>query len=90
LASRARVERTVEERYQEWLAERAAAGVTFSAEQRKWLDAIKDHVAASLSIEPDDLSEVPFNQMGGLGRAYTLFGDELNGILEDLNIRLAA
>jgi type I restriction enzyme R subunit len=84
------VERTVEERYQAWLAERAAAGVTFTAQQKKWLDAIKDHVAASLSIDPDDLSEVPFNKMGGLGRAYELFGDGLSDLLEDLNLRLAA
>jgi type I restriction enzyme R subunit len=84
------VERTVEERYQAWLAERARASVTFTTEQRRWLDAIKDHVAASLSIEQDDLSEVPFNRMGGLGRAYELFGDGLNDLLEDLNMRLAA
>jgi type I restriction enzyme R subunit len=84
------VERTVEERYQEWLEERARAGVKFTSEQRKWLDAIKDHVAASLSIEQDDLSEVPFNLMGGLGRAHELFGDGLTDLLEDLNMRLAA
>lgn len=84
------VKRTVEERYRAWLEEREQAGATFAPEQRKWLDAIKDHVAASLSIEQDDLSEVPFNQMGGLGRAYELFGDGLTELLEDLNMRLAA
>jgi type I restriction enzyme R subunit len=84
------VERTVEDRYQAWLDERAKAGVAFTPEQRKWLDAIKDHVAASLSIEQDDLSEVPFNRMGGLGRAYELFGNGLADLLEDLNMRLAA
>jgi type I restriction enzyme R subunit len=84
------VELTVEGRYQAWLADKAAAGVTFTPEQRKWLDAIKDHVAASLSIEQDDLSDVPFNQMGGLGKAHELFGDRLNSLLEDLNTRLAA
>jgi type I restriction enzyme R subunit len=84
------VERTVEERYQMWLKEQAAAGVAFTADQRKWLDAIKDHIAASLSIEADDLADVPFNQMGGLGKAHELFGDRLNGLLEDLNARLAA
>ena len=84
------IEQTVEERYQAWLGEQAAAGLVFTTEQRRWLDAIKDHVAASLSIDSDDLSEVPFNQMGGLGKAYELFGDQLNGLLEDLNERLAA
>ncbi len=81
---------TVDERYQQWMAEKQAAGVTFTADQHKWLDAIKDHIAASLNIEQDDLEEVPFNSIGGLGRAYELFGDKLNAILDELNVRLAA
>ncbi len=81
---------TVEERYQQWTGEKQAAGVTFTADQKKWLDAIKDHIAASLNIEQDDLEEVPFNMIGGLGRAYELFGDKLNSILDELNMRLAA
>jgi type I restriction enzyme, R subunit len=84
------IEQTVEERYQAWLVEQSAAGAAFTSEQRKWLDAIKDHVAASLSIDSDDLSDVPFNQMGGLGKAHELFGDKLPSLLNDLNARLAA
>jgi type I restriction enzyme R subunit len=81
---------TVQERYQQWMAEKQTSGVIFTADQRKWLDAIKDHIAASLNIEQDDLEEVPFNSIGGLGRAYELFGDKLNAILDELNQRLAA
>ena len=81
---------TVEERYQEWLGEKEKLGVTFTADQKKWLDAIKDHIASSLAIEQDDLEEVPFNTIGGLGRAYELFGDRLAPILDELNMRLAA
>ena len=81
---------TVEDRYQQWLAEKQAAGVTFTREQRKWLDAIKDHVASSLAIEPDDLEEVPFNVIGGLGKAFELFGAVLGKLLDELNERLAA
>lgn len=81
---------TVAERYQQWLADQSAAGVTFTADQRRWLDAIKDHIAASLAIERDDLDEVPFNQIGGLGKAYELFGEMLTSLLEELNVRLAA
>jgi type I restriction enzyme R subunit len=43
-----------------------------------------------LNIEHDDREEVPFNSIGGLGRAYELFGDKLNAILDELNERLAA
>jgi type I restriction enzyme R subunit len=81
---------TVEERYQQWLADKKSAGVSFTPDQQKWLDAIKDHIAASLNIEQDDLEEVPFNSIGGLGRAYELFGDKLVAILDELNVRLAA
>ena len=81
---------TVEERYQQWLAQQAQAGVAFTADQRKWLDAIKDHIANSLRIEEDDFDDVPFNNFGGLGRAYELFGESLPGILAELNERLAA
>jgi type I restriction enzyme R subunit len=81
---------TVQERYQQWMAEKQTSGVIFTADQRKWLDAIKDHIAASLNIEQDHLEEVPFNSIGGLGRAYELFGDTLNAILDELNERLAA
>ena len=81
---------TVEERYQQWLAEKQTAGVAFTVDQRRWLDAIKDHIASSLNIEQDDLEEVPFNAIGGLGRAHELFGEKLSAILDELNTRLAA
>jgi type I restriction enzyme R subunit len=72
------------------MAEKQTSGVIFTVDQRKWLDAIKDHIAASLNIEQDDLEEVPFNSIGGLGRAHELFGDTLIAILDELNQRLAA
>ena len=84
------VGQTVEERYGRWLADQEAADVRFTPEQRRWLDAIKDHIANSLSIERDDLDEVPFNQIGGMGRAHELFGERLLAMLEELNARLAA
>lgn len=59
-------------------------------EQSNLLDGIKDHIASSLAIDSEDFSDIPFNQLGGLGRAYELFGDSLTSILEELNARLAA
>ncbi|MXW10465.1 MAG: restriction endonuclease subunit R, partial [Gammaproteobacteria bacterium] len=80
----------VDARYREWLAEKERSGQTFTPAQRKWLDAIKDHIASSLRIEPDDFEDVPFNQWGGLGGVYRAFGDDLNPLLADLNERLVA
>jgi type I restriction enzyme R subunit len=81
---------TVEERYQAWLVEKEAAGVAFTPPQRRWLDAIKDHIAASLHVEMDDLEEPPLKQLGGLGKAHEVFGDRLPALLDELNGRLAA
>ncbi len=80
----------VEERYQAWLSAQEAAGIAFTPEQRAWLDAIRDHIAASLRIESDDFDYAPFNERGGLGRVYRLFGDRLNAILDELNEKLVA
>ncbi len=84
------VAETVELRYQQWLAEQAAAGVRFSAEQQRWLDHIKDHIANSLAIDRDDFDSTPFSQLGGLGKVYQLFGAQLDPLLRELNERLAA
>ena len=81
---------TVEERFTQWWEEQQSTGGEFTPEQMQWLVAIKDHIASSLQIEQDDFEYAPFNQFGGLGRAYELFGDRLNSILDELNERLAA
>jgi hypothetical protein len=80
----------VEERYAAWLAGQQAGGRRFTAEQRQWLEAIKAHVAANLTIGRDDFDYVPFAQRGGLGKVYQLFGEELDGLLAELNEVLAA
>jgi type I restriction enzyme R subunit len=51
---------------------------------------IRDHIAANLSIEVDHFDLAPFAQQGGLGRAYQVFGDNLNKTLDELNTVLAA
>ena len=81
---------SVTERFNEWLMDKAKAGVKFSPEQLAWLNLIRDHIATSLSIEPDDLELAPFNQRGGLGKAHQLFGEQLPKLLDELNQALAA
>ena len=80
----------VDARYREWLAEKERVGQSFTPGQLKWLDAIKDHIASSLRIERDDFEDVPFSQWGGLGGAWRAFGGDLDGMLAELNERLAA
>jgi type I restriction enzyme R subunit len=80
----------VEVRYAAWLADKSKAGLKFTPDQKKWLDAIKDHIAAALAIEQDDFADVPFSNMGGLGKVHQLFGERLPKLLEEMNERLAA
>ena len=60
---------TVDDRFQSWLAQQDQAATTFSDEQLVWLTRIKDHLATSLAIAPDDFELEPFVGHGGFGRA---------------------
>jgi type I restriction enzyme R subunit len=81
----------VEQRFAAWLVEQEQRrGQPFSAEQRAWLELMRDTIASSLTIEREDFSYTPFNMRGGLGKADELFGDELPALLQTLNERLAA
>jgi type I restriction enzyme R subunit len=74
----------VQERFEAWLLHQQNAGRSFTVEQLDWLGLIRDHLAASLSIEPRELLDPPFSQRGGLGRARELFGQDLDGLLVEL------
>ena len=80
----------VRERFQGWLAMQETAGRAFTSEQVRWLEAVRDHIAGSVSMTPSDFQYAPFNQQGGLGKAYELFGEGLSGLLEEMNRELVA
>ena len=66
-------------------------GVHLDPEQRRdWLRLIRDHLAASLTIEPRELMDAPFTQRGGLGRARQLIGEDLDTLLTELTQVVAA
>jgi type I restriction enzyme R subunit len=73
-----------------WLIQQERSGKKFSEAQRHWLEMIRDHVAANLSIEKEDFELAPFNREGGLGKVHQIFGSELNKLIEELNGALAA
>lgn len=81
---------TVNYNFMRWTMKRNAGPIHFTEEQMEWLRLIKDHIAVSLSIEPDDLDLNPFDRKGGLGRFYEVFGDSYEAILTELNIELVA
>ena len=39
-------------------------------------------------ITPDNFEDTPFVQLGGLGKAYSVFGEQFNSLLQELNSEL--
>ena len=78
----------VNQRYQEWLANKCAAGRQFSPQERSWLDEIARHIGINVSISLDDLNSYGFQPRGGQVAAQRLFGAQLPALLDELNTTL--
>ena len=82
---------TVDENFKKWIfKQNAGKHNRFSKEQMDWLRMIKDHVLSSYHIEIDDLDYTPFDSQGGRGKMHSLFGKEMNDIINELNEALVA
>ena len=82
---------SVDKRFQEWIfrhnAQRATA---FTLEQTEWLRLIKDHIASSCSISREDFDYAQLADKGGLQKAWNVFGEQLDGLLVEMNEELVA
>ncbi|HYN88352.1 MAG TPA: type I restriction-modification enzyme R subunit C-terminal domain-containing protein, partial [Ardenticatenaceae bacterium] len=76
-------------RYEAWLAAQEAAGRSFTAEQRQWLDRIAEQVGVNLTVEPEDLDDV-FHDKGARPAMKRVFGSEWHALLDELNTVLVA
>ena len=83
-------DQTVNRNFQDWVFKKQAGTLKFNEDQMNWLRMIKDYVATSFHLEIDDLDYHPFDILGGRGRMYQLFGDEMNTVIIELNEALAA
>lgn len=83
---------TVNKNFQDWIFKKhAGAGTKFTEEQMDWLRMMKDYIATSMQIEKDtDFENAPFIEKGGLMKAWKLFGDGLDKVIDDLNVELIA
>ena len=79
---------SVDKRFSYWLSNKIASGVHFNQEQLNWLEKIKQHISDSIEITQDDFEDTPFVQMGGLGKAFSVFGNSFSNILQELNVVL--
>ena len=80
----------VRARFDRWLAQQRTAGRDFTPDQVRWLEMIRDHIAASVEMTVEDLDYAPFAEEGGRGRAAQVFGKGLGPLLDELNEVLAA
>jgi type I restriction enzyme, R subunit len=81
----------VDKRFQAWIfRHNAQRGTAFTPEQTDWLRLMKDHIASSCSINRDDFDYAKLADKGGLQKAWQLFGQELDGLLGEMNEELVA
>ncbi|HMT94314.1 DEAD/DEAH box helicase family protein [uncultured Thiothrix sp.] len=81
----------VNRNFQRWiLQQNAGQHNKFSVEQVEWLRMLRDHVASSFHVEVDDLDYTPFDGLGGRGRMWQLFGEEMGAVMDELNEVLVA
>ncbi len=66
-------------------------GKSFTEEQMKWLDYIREHLVQNLTIELKDFEVMPvFEDRGGKGKAQKLFGTALESLIAEINYAMAA
>jgi len=80
----------VRSRFDRWVAAQQREGRTFTPDQQRWLEMMRDHIATSLEMTVEDLDYAPFAEAGGRGKAVQVFGAELNQVLDEINQALAA
>ncbi len=67
------------------------AGHTFTAAQQAWLDRVREHLVANLSIDREDFDDLPvFARHGGWAVADREFDGSLVTILQKVNEAIAA
>jgi type I restriction enzyme R subunit len=81
----------VDRRFQAWIFRHNAQRPTaFSPEQTEWLRLMKDHIASSCAICRDDFDYAELADKGGLQKVWTVFGKDLDDLMQELNETLVA
>lgn len=81
----------VDRRFQAWIfRHNAQRGTSFTQEQTEWLRLMKDHIANSCSIGREDFDFAELADKGGLQRVWGVFGQELDGLMREMNEELVA
>ena len=81
---------TAEERVDKAL-KKVMIGKSFNEEQLEWLEFIRQHLIANLSIAMEDFDYAPvFERHGGKGKVTKIFGNQLESLIAEINYAIAA
>ncbi|MGV7210085.1 DEAD/DEAH box helicase family protein [Oxalobacteraceae bacterium A2-2] len=81
----------VDRRFQAWIwRHNAQRGTSFTPEQTEWLRLMKEHIASSCSISRKDFDFAELANKGGLQKAWALFSQELDMLMNEMNEELVA
>lgn len=71
--------------------EKVTAGKQLNEEQQKWMSYIKEHLKQNMTLDENDLQELPvFTDRGGLKKFKKVFADDYNKIIDEINVAIAA
>jgi type I restriction enzyme R subunit len=71
--------------------DKMAYSISLTPDQQQWLDKIREHLIANLSISKDDFDIIPlFANEGGWGKANRVFNGELPVLIQQWNEAIAA
>jgi type I restriction enzyme R subunit len=65
-------------------------GKSFTPEQERWLELIRDHLVENLVVEEADFKLIPFSRHGGWNKANRVFDEKLKELLEEINVRMTS
>lgn len=81
----------VEENLAGWLARQEQAGVSFTGDQRWWIDRIVEVMISGVCVSHEVLDDTPFADRGGVEGFLDTFGDDrAETLLDELNEELPA
>ena len=71
--------------------DKMTVSTTLTPEQQQWLDKIREHLIANLSISMDDFDSIPiFTNVGGWSKANRVFDGQLPDLIRQWNEAIAA
>jgi len=75
----------------EQAVKKVVAGKQLNDEQQKWMEYIKEHLKQNMTIDEDDLNELPvFTDRGGLTKFKRVFEINYQNLINELNLAIAA